>query len=138
MSKFSRLRETVNNTEIDVFALNSESKEYETPNGLPSSVKVLGQTFTVRYRTHIYFKPNKKSRLRGVVLYYDRIIVIDPDQSIHNMRQTLYHEMAHVYLRIWQEKNTALRKLTAEQVEEVCDLFGDSFYDCLANNLLQS
>ncbi len=127
------LRDKTNNTPIDIYTYGG--KEYPTPNSMPSSVCIYGQHFEVRYHSHIYNEPKKSQRLRGVVLYNFRLIIIDPRQSLHDMRETVYHEVAHVYLKVWQTKSAALSKLTPAQVEEVCDMFAEGHYDAKLNNL---
>jgi len=131
-SGFVVLRERLNNNPLEVYTYGG--RDYATPNGMPSLVKVLGQHFEVRYHSCIYAAPKSSERLRGIVMYGQRLIVIDPRQSIHSLRETLYHEMAHVYLHYWQTKSPALAKLSPLQVEEVCDMFSEGYYDALLNN----
>ncbi len=125
------LRESTNNFPIGIYTYGG--REYPTPNGMPASVVVLGQHFEVRYHTSIFAAQKKKERLRGVVLFNFRLIVIDPRQSIHDLRETLYHEIAHVYLKAWQSRSVPLSNLTPSQVEEVCDMFAEGHYDANLN-----
>jgi hypothetical protein len=125
------LREKTNNNPIEVWTYGG--REYPTPNGMPSKVTIMGQPFEVRYHSHIYAERKTSQRLRGIVLYSFRLIVLDPKQSIHMMRETLYHEMGHIYLKVWQTKATQLDKLSPMQVEEICDMFAEAHYDALLN-----
>lgn len=129
---YVELREKCNSEPVGVFTYGG--KDFPTPNGMPGEVTVLGQKFDVRYHSCIYAARNKTQRLRGVVVYPYRLIVLDPKQSIHLMRETLYHEMAHVYLKAWQARSQSLSNLTPLQVEEVCDMFAEGHYDAILNN----
>lgn len=127
---FRKLSEKLNHYTINVYTLGG--KELATPNGMPSSVRILGQKYQVYYHTKIYAEPISRTRLRGIVVYDERIIVLDPMQTIHDLRETLYHEMAHVYLRNNQSRGSSLIKLSPAQVEEVCDLFAEGHYDAIS------
>jgi hypothetical protein len=129
MAKYRKV--VIEGNTYNLFTINGE--RWSCPRGMPLSVRVLGQVFQIHYHTKIYEKPVAKTALRGMVFYNERVILIDPEQSIHNMKQTLFHEMTHVYLRD-KQRDTCLRDLTREQIEEVCDLLGDAFYDMLLNN----
>lgn len=130
--KFRKLREKLNGFEIDIYT--TRGHEYPTPNGMPATVKISGAEYEIRYHSHIYATPHASARLMGMVMYGLRTIFIDPIWSIHEMRESLYHEIAHVYLHNWQQKKGSLAKLTPEQIEEFCDLFAEGFYDaCKAN-----
>jgi hypothetical protein len=122
---------------IQVFTNGGEKKP--APPGMPSTVVVYGMHYTVSYHSCIYNTKKKKSqRLRGVVIYPNRLIVLDPSQSIHDLRETLYHEVGHIYLKTWQTKSQRLANLSEPQIEDTCDLFGEAIYDLLSNNLLQT
>jgi len=129
-SGYSQLHEPLNEQPLEV--LTHGGKPYKTPRGMPSKVKVHGQHFQVFYHSNIYTM--NFQRLRGIVMYAQRLIIIDPKQTLHMMRETLYHEMAHVYLHTWQMKSKSLRKLTGPQVEDLCDLFAEAHYDARLNN----
>ncbi len=125
-SGYVALREKTNNVPIGVFTYGG--KEYPTPNGMPATVVIAGARFEVRYHSAIYFEPKSNARLLGVVLHNHRLIILEPRQSIHDLRQTLYHEIAHVHLSNYPR----LGKLTATQVEAVCDWFAESHYDAIS------
>ena len=129
---FVQLHEKLNGWALPVMTLGG--KEYTTPNGMPSSVVVKGQKFEIIYHSNIYESDPKHRRLRGIMIPGFRTIVLDARQTIHALRETLYHEMAHVYLNEWRDGKSVLAKLTPTQVEELCDLFADSYYDSLTNN----
>lgn len=127
---FTLLHEPLNDQPLEL--LTRGGKACKTPQGMPTKVKILGMHFNVAYHTNIYTL--NKIRLRGIVIFAQRLICIDPKQSLHQMRETLYHEMAHVYLNNWQTKSKCLRKLSGMQVEELCDLFAEAHYDSCLNN----
>jgi hypothetical protein len=129
---FVQLHEPQNDQPLEL--LTRGGQPFKTPRSMPGKVKILGQHFKVAYHSQIYTLEHQ--RLRGIVIFAQRLIVIDPKQSIHQMRETLFHEMAHVYLYAWQEKSKVLSKLTNAQVEEVCDLFAEAHYDARLNNSL--
>ena len=109
-------------------------REYACPQGMPSVVKIFGQAFEVRYHSHIYAEPKAAQRLRGIVLYNFRLIYLDPKQTIHMLKETLYHEIGHVYLKVWQTKAEPLAKLSPQAVEAICDMFAEGYYDSVSNN----
>lgn len=127
---FTQLHEPINGQALAL--LTHAGKPWKTPNGMPRSVRVKGKTFRVMYHSKIY--GDIKTRLRGIVFYNHQLIVIDPTQPLPLMKETLYHEMAHVYLHDWQEKSKPLRKLSPVQVEEFCDLFAEAHSDARLNN----
>lgn len=127
---FTQLYEPVNHQPLEV--LTRGGKPYKTPKGMLRKVKIQGKHFVVAYHSQIYTVT--KIRLRGIVMYNQRLIVIDPTQTLPMMLETLYHEMAHVYLNDWQEKSKPLHKLSPVQVEEICDLFAAAHYDACQNN----
>lgn len=127
---FTQLHEPLNDQPLEL--LTRRGKAHSAPKGMPNKVKIQGKHFTVAYHSQIYTV--EKIRLRGIVIYAQRLIVIDPSQTLPMMLETLYHEMAHVYLMAWQDKSKALRKLSPLQVEEVCDLFAEAHYDARLNN----
>jgi len=127
---FTQLREHVNQQWLPIFS--KGGREYATPNGLPGSVKILGMDYKVKYHSKIY--TTNKEMLRGIVMFQHRLIFIEPTQTLQLMRETLYHEMAHVYYATWCVGNPLLRKLTGAQVEDLCDMFADSACDLVSNN----
>lgn len=129
---YKQLTEKLNGHPIPVFT--HGGREYSSPSGMPNSVSILGQRFEVCYHSHIYAEPKAAQRLRGIVLYNFRLIYIDPKQTIHMLKETLYHEIGHVYLKVWQTKSEALAKLSPQAVEEICDMFAEAYYDCSSNN----
>lgn len=129
---FKELRDFDTNTSIHVYT--KDGSEKETPKGMPDSLIIYGMHYSIKYHTHIFNSPKKNQRLRGVVIYAHRLILIDPNQSIHDMRETLYHEVSHVYLKA--KCTQSLSKLTDQQTEDLCDLFGEAIYDLVANNLI--
>lgn len=131
MAKYTALADSVTGGDLDVYT--KSGVEIAPPFNMPSKVVIQGLHYQVRYHTRIYDKQKKGfRRLHGVVLYSPQVIVLDPEQSIHNLRKTLYHEMAHVYL-IHGQISGSLRTLNPGQVEEYCDLFAEAHYDALLN-----
>jgi hypothetical protein len=128
--KFTQLRE-VNNGQL-LQLLTRGGRETATPNGMPSTVKILGMEYQVKYHSKIY--NSNKQLLRGIVIFQQRLIFLDPCQTLHMMRETLYHEMAHVYYSTWCARSPHLHKLTGAQIEDLCDWFADSTYDLVSNN----
>jgi hypothetical protein len=118
---------------IEVWSL---GKEFPTPGDMPSSVTILGQKYRVRYRTEIYNHPRKSSQLAGVVIFDNRLIIIDPAQPLFKMKQTLMHEIFHVYVREAKQKDCRLQRITDAEEEGFCDLFGDALLDLTSNNTL--
>lgn len=111
-------------------------REISTPMNMPSDVTINGQKFRVRYRTEIYSAPKKTASLDGMVIFPNRLILIDPEHSVHEMRETLYHEMCHIYLNECQKKDIRLIKLNDREIEGICDMFGAAVYDLALNNPL--
>lgn len=133
-TSYTRLWNPDSNTQLDIFTHGGQV--FSTPLSMPSQVRIYGQRYKVFYHSKIYNAPKKSERLRGVVLYGARIIFLDPDQSIHDLKETLYHEVGHVYLKVWQTKSEALTKITHNQMEDFCDLIGEAVPDLVGNNSL--
>jgi hypothetical protein len=114
------------------------NQESACPNGMPTQVTIFGQKFRVRYRKQIYSAPKKTAPVNGMVFFSNRLIVLDAGLTIHDMRETLYHEMCHVYLDAIQKKDGRLVKLSHQQIEGFCDLFGEAIVDLALNNPLPS
>lgn len=125
---YTILREKLNNWPIAIYT--SGGREYPSPQGMPSSVKVHGKIFQVIYHSNIYAEPKESQRLRGLIEYNHRLIFIDPKQSLPALRETLYHEMAHAYLLDWQYRG-GLKKITPAQEEDLCDFFAEAHADAL-------
>lgn len=106
------------------------------PGDMPTEVTVYGAKYKIYYHTRIYNAPRKSQRLNGVVLYQNRIIILDPEQPLHQLRETLYHEVGHIYLKVWQTKSEPLYKVTHAQMEDLCDMFGEAICDLARNNRL--
>lgn len=133
-ARFHPIYDSLNMQWIDVWTL-AES-ESPTPNGMPTEVTIYGQKFRVKYRKEIYNAPRRKSRLAGVVIYANRLIIIDPDATLHEMREVLYHEVGHVYLKTAQMEDKRLCRITAEETEGICDMIGKAVVDLASNNPL--
>ncbi len=131
---YTRMRNPYNNLFLDLFTRGGGPAS--TPGNLPSHIKVYGQKYKIYYHSRIYNAPKKTQRLRGVVLYGPRIIFLDPEQSLHQLKETLYHEVGHIYLKTWQCKSESLNKITYQQMEDFCDLIGEAIPDLMGNNLL--
>lgn len=129
--RFQQIYDGLNMSWIPVWTL---GQEVPTPGDMPTSVTVLGQKYRVRYRTEIYNTPRKSTPLWGVVVFENRIILIDPRQPMHKLKQTLLHEMCHVYMREIRMKDNRLDKTTNAEEEGFCDLFGEAVSDLVANN----
>lgn len=104
------------------------------PGDMPSEVNVYGQKYKIYYHTRIYNAPKKSQRLSGVVIYANRLIILDPDQPLHMLRECLYHEVGHIYLKAWQSKSEPLSKVSYAQMEDICDMFGEAICDLARNN----
>lgn len=111
---------------------------YPAPTGMPNEVKILGRHFRVLYHSKIYAEKKKASRLLGIVIFNHQVIMLEPGQTIHMLRQSLYHEIGHIYLEAAKLRGGALAKLTNLQVEELCDMFGDSVPDLVGNNTIST
>lgn len=132
--KYTNLLDPNTDTPIPVYTFGG--KEFFPPKGMPTQVKVYGMHFRVLYHSRIYNAPKKTQILRGVVLYANRLIILDPLETVHDMRETLYHEIGHVYLKVWQTKSKALSQISYDQMEDFCDCFGEAIYDLSNNNQL--
>lgn len=113
-------------------------QEEATPESMPSSVSVLGKKYRVKYFRDIYSAPKNTTSLAGVIIFSHQLIVIDPSDTLHGMRATLFHEMCHAYLSEIQAKDNRLQKITPAQIEGFCDLFGEAVIDLTVNNSLPS
>lgn len=109
-----------------------------TPATMPSEAKIFGQRYKIYYHTRIYSEKKKAQRLLGVIMYPYRVIFLEPGQPIHMMREALYHEIAHAYVQVWRNKSEALSKLTYQQVEDICDMFGEAVPDLAGNNTIST
>lgn len=131
---FTQLYDALNLQMVPVWTLSAQ--ECATPNEMPSHISILGQRYRIKYRRLIYSAPKKSARLHGIVIFSNRLIVIDPDQGIHRMRETLYHETCHVYFKECQAKDGRLHKVSDQAIEGFCDLFGEAIVDLAVNNTL--
>lgn len=131
---YSKVWDPSTNIPLEVFTHGGAI--YSAPLSMPTEVRIYGQRYRVLYHSKIYAQPKKQERILGMVIYDLRIIFIDPEQSIHNLRETLYHEVGHVYLKVWQSKSEALSKITYRQMEDFCDLIGEAIPDLAGNNPL--
>jgi hypothetical protein len=129
---YTPVRDPYNLTLIKVYTHGGQWRP--TPTNMPSHMTILGQKFRVYYHTRIFAETVQNSRLLGVVLYPNRMIIIDPDQTMDDMKEVLYHEAGHVYIKAWQAKSEPLSKLTYHQVEHFCDLMGEAVCDLARNN----
>ncbi len=106
------------------------------PRNFPENVKIVGQIWRVRYHSQIYAdrgKRKKPSRILGFCNFSHRLIVIDPCVPRFEALDTLYHEMAHVYLRKYPGNKTYWRALQKIE-EDICDIFARAFADATQNN----
>lgn len=99
-------------------------KFYPAPAGLPSEVKIRGLTFRIAYMSPIY---HEGEALMGRVDYFERQILIDGTMTAHVMRETLLHEIAHVYM---QDSDAPQGPL----LEQICDIFASAWCDISDNN----
>ncbi len=106
-----------------------ETRDVPTPPGYPSEVKILGQTYRIIYRTPLVFPDG--SGLQGMVTGRDRTILIDPSLPPHMIRETILHEIAHVYLT---HSGFESKYEKAKLVEIFCDMFGSAVDDLTQNN----
>lgn len=116
--------------------LGEGATQHPPPEGLPRVVTIRGQRWRVVYYTHIYgvnANDKKATPLYGFCHEGHRLIVINSSEPRFNMIETLYHELAHVYLR----KHTGsarYKDLMKHCEEELCDLFAEAFADFTTNN----
>lgn len=129
--RFQQIYDGLNMGWLPVWTL---GKEVPTPGDMPSEVTVLGQKYRVRYRQEIYNTPRKSSQLWGVVVFDNRIIILDPRQPLHRMKKTLLHEVCHIYIHEIQAKDSRIQKITDLEEEGLCDLFGEAVFDFGTNN----
>lgn len=105
------------------------TRDLPAPEGMPSTIKLLGATYRICYRTPLVRASGDS--LYGMVNTYDRTILIDPTSPAHVVYQTLLHEIAHVYI---ESAGIETRLGKARLLETVCDLFGAAVADLLENN----
>lgn len=129
---YRQLTEKLNGHPIPIWT--HGGRDYPPPQGMPSRITVYGQRYEIHYHSNIYAEPKAAQRLRGMVNYPFRLIFIDPKQTIHMLKETLYHEVGHVYLKVWQTKAEPLAKLSPQAVEAIADMFAEGFCDCTENN----
>lgn len=125
--EFKRLKHHLTGNPIDVYT--REGKETVAPPTMPTSVIILGMHFNIRYHSKIYAERKEKTRLWGCVLYWDQTIFLASEAALPQMRKTLYHEVSHVFL-----EKANIKGLSAAQVEELCDVFGEAVVDLATNN----
>ncbi len=125
--EFKQLVDLQTQRKIGIFT--HAGRETPTPAGMPTKIVILGRHFSVRYHTRIFFNRKASEQLNGCVLFENRVIFIDPENPLHSMRQTLFHEALHVYV-----KNAGIEGLTSAQEEQLCDMIGWGIYDLLQNN----
>lgn len=94
------------------------------PYGIPPEVNIRGDRWRVLMHTNIYGSKAKGSRLAGCAIEHERVVILDPSVPGHGLSTTLGHELAHAYLFGAKESSPHLRRLTREQEEDLCDLFG--------------
>jgi hypothetical protein len=133
---YTQLRDPVQEALLEVWT--HGGKAYPTPPGMPSEVTIYGVKYQIHYHSRIYAEKKKRARLLGVVMYARRNIFIEPNVPIHLMREALYHEIAHVYVKVVQSRSEALNKLTYQQVEDLCDMFGEAVLDLVRNNSISA
>lgn len=126
-SRFLKILDHPTGRALQIYTL--RGTEVSCPLGMPDHVIVLGRRFEIRYHTKIFFNPKKKDQLNGCVIFDHRVIFIDPQNSIHAMRQTLLHEVLHIYF-----KNAKVKNLTCDMEEILCDALGWGMYDFMQNN----
>lgn len=131
---YTKLRNPLDPQPIEVYTRGGSWSA--PPSDMPTQINILGQHYKIYYHNRIYAAPKVSQRLLGVVVYSHRMIIIDPDQTIHEMRETLYHEVGHVYLKMKQLCSEPLSKITFAQMEAFCDLFGEAVCDLSRNNQL--
>jgi len=68
----------------------------DVPKGFPTSIRLLSQTWEVKYVTHV----DKGEHLLGSCEADRRLILIDKTQSIESLRDTLVHEILHAGCRV--------------------------------------
>lgn len=127
LEEFRQLLDHQTQRKLEIFT--HGGREVPTPASMPDKIILLGRHFAVRYHTKIYFERKASQRLNGCVMFESRVIFIDPENTLHAMRQTLFHEALHVYM-----KNAKIENLTHEQEEKLCDMIGWGIYDLLQNN----
>lgn len=98
------------------------------PSGFPRHVTIRGERWTVEY-------PDRPLRLGGdrvlgIAHRNERRIEIAP-QPLHEMRETLLHEIRHVYF--W---DAPVKGVGPKLEEDLCDAFAEAVRDLCQNNPL--
>lgn len=113
----------------------------EVPAQFPRSVRICGELWTVAYCSDLYHvaksgsKTKRLRKLYGICVAVERLIVIETQAPRFEMIDTLYHEMAHAYMRKQRlPKNHPFIKFE----EDLVEFFAKSMSDMLANNWLPS
>lgn len=113
----------------DIKTETTSVRDLPTPPGCPDSVRILGQTYRILYRTPLIWPGG--TVLHGMVSSRDRTILVDPTAPAHLVRETILHEIAHVYI---DHSGFEGKLAKAKLVEMVCDLFGSAVDDLMQNN----
>lgn len=135
-ASYVQLRDPDQGAELPVYT--HGGKAQPTPPHMPHEVNIYGMNYKIFYHTRIYADKKKASRLLGIVMFSQRYIFIEPGVPVHMMREALYHEIAHVYIKVAQSKSEPLSKLTYQQVEDMCNVFGEAIPDLARNNSISA
>lgn len=93
------------------------------PHGFPDSVLVSGDRWRVGYHNALYSSRNKSSRILGVALCREHLLVCDPEVPSHELADTLAHEFAHAVCWTGRQHDPRLAKLSQETEEAIAELF---------------
>lgn len=97
---------------------------YPAPAGFPTSVRIRGRDYSVVYCAPIV---DADHQYHGLCKHDERTILVDPTEPVHQIRETLLHEIMHVYAH---ESNMP----NGELLEKICDSFASAFCDLVDNN----
>ncbi len=104
-----------------------------TPVGFSDHVRLFGERWNIVYCRGLYeTEGRKRKKLYGMCLGNHRMIVIETDCPRHEMIDTLYHEMGHVYVRVLVPPDAKFFKYE----ETIVEVFAKGLSDAAANNRL--
>lgn len=104
-----------------------EIKYVNAPKGMPSSLKISGQVWTVKYACNLLQARN----MYGITFPPKRLIVVDSLQHPDAMADTLLHEVLHMCLAV-----TPLHGMDDEQEEDVVRILEVGLSSVLKENKL--
>lgn len=95
------------------------------PKGMPSTVKILGQKWRVRYSPNLCIERG----LLGLCLSDKRMVLVDSEQAPESMVDTLMHEVIHSCIAM-----TPMANMDQEQNEALVRSLTPAFISLLRSN----